>query len=707
MNKKSILILIVFCFSGCKFWAKNQEVINMQDFNRIVNGKFKDVDDVVNIFPKSSADVEKRVELAKDMVTKDLEKILKIKSEERTFENTPLALDRLEGRFGVAANGIESLEMVSPDDKIRNACHDAAIKLSEFAVDAFMNRDIYKAFKEYIDGENIKKANLDSEEQCFLEKRMRDFKRQGFDLPEKDFEEVKAIQKEISKLGLEFDKNVNTDKSFITVEEKDLKGLEKDFIENLKKDDDGRYILTCDYPIYFEVMQHCSVVDTRKNLNHIFTNRAYPQNIDLLNSIIKKRDQLAKKLGFQSFTHLNLDSQMVKTPQRAQEFLSGLIKKAMIKTDKEFAELIKELPEGVELDENGKMNPWDFSYVTACYKKKLFQVDEREIAKYFPVQNTLEKIFEIYQKFLNLEFKFVDNVKDLWHQDVKVVEVFDKSNNELRGTLFLDLYPRDNKYGHACMMDIVSTTKIKNKETGKYEVTPTVIVVVGNFPKATKDKPALLKHDDVETFFHEFGHAMHGLLGRTEMNSFSGTNVKRDFVEMPSQMFEEWLWDKEILKDVSKHYQTGESLPNDLIDKKIALKKFDSGNYVTRQVWLSFIALDCFLQGEQKDTNEIIKNLHEKYIKNIRFNPESHFQASFGHLIGYGAKYYGYMWSRVFALDMFDKVKKHGLLNYEIGEELIDKVLGKGGSVDPDILLKNFLGREPNQDAFLKEYGIV
>ncbi len=707
MNKKGAFILILLCFSGCKFWAKDQEAIKMQDFNQIVNGKFKDVDDVVNIFPKSSADVEKRVELAKDMVTKDLDGILKIKSEERTFENTPLALDKLEARFSVATNGIESLEMISPNDETRNACHDAAIKLREFAVDEFMNRDIYKAVKEYIDGENIKKANLNSEEQYFLEKSMRDFKRQGFNLPEKDFEEVKAIQRDISKLGLEFDKNVNTDKSFIVVEEKDLKGLEKDFIENLKKDDDGKYILTCDYPIYFEVMQHCSVADTRKNLNHIFTNRAYPQNIDLLNSIIKKRDQLAKKLGFQSFTHLNLDSQMVKTPQRAQEFLSGLLKKTMIKTDKEFAELIKELPESVELDEDGKMNPWDMSYVKACYKKKHFKVDEREIAKYFPVQNTLEKIFEIYQKFLNLEFKFVDNVKDLWHEDVKVVEVFDKINNELRGTLFLDLYPRDNKYGHACMMDIVETTRRKNKEAGEYKSTPAVIVVVGNFPKATKEKPALLKHSDVETFFHEFGHAMHGLLGRTEMNSFSGTNVKRDFVEMPSQMFEEWLWDKNILKDVSKHYQTGEKLPDDLIDKKIALKKFDSGFFVTRQAWLSFIALDCFLQGEQKDTNEIIKNLHEKYITNIRFNPESHFQSSFSHLIGYGAKYYGYMWSRVFALDMFDKVKKHGLLNYEMGEELINKVLGKGGSVDPDILLIDFLGREPNQDAFLKEYGIV
>ncbi|MBD3231146.1 hypothetical protein GF322_00635 [Candidatus Dependentiae bacterium] len=704
MLKKTAIIFTLCFLSGCRiFYTKDVEVINMQDYKQIVNGNFDNLYDVIKIFPKSSQDVKKRTQLAIDMVKGQLNEIFAIKPESRTFKNTALAFDELEEKFGIISNGIEILEMVSPKKDIRDACHDSAIQLRAFAIDAFMNRKIYQAFKEYIAGENIKKEKLNPVEKYFLSETMNDFKRQGFDLPEEDFEKVKEIKKEISRLGLEFDKNMNIDKSFIKVEEKDLAGLEQDFIENLKQDSDGRYILTCDYPIYFEVMQHCSVPHTRENLYLAFNNRAYPENIALLNLIIEKRDKLAKKLGYDSFSHLNLDNQMVKSPDRAQKFLSDLGKKTMKKADKEFVKFTEDLPNGIQLDKDGKINSWDFAYLKECYKKKNFNIDERAIAQYFPVQNTLEKIFEIYQKFLNLKFKFVENVEGLWHEDVKVVEVYDHED-EKRGFLFLDLYPRDNKYSHACMASIVET--IKRKKNEGFKKIPAVIVLIANFPKATKDKPALLKHNDVETFFHEFGHAMHGLLGRTELASFSGTNVKRDFVEMPSQMFEEWLWDRNILRFISSHYKTDQNLPDDVIDRKIELKKFDSGFFVTRQVWLSFIALDCFLSGAYKDTDKLIKNLHQKYIKNIRFDPRTHFQAAFGHLIGYGARYYGYMWSKVFALDLFEKVKKKGLLNSEIGQEFANKILSKGGSVEPDKLLRNFLGRAPNQEAFLKEYGI-
>ena len=703
--KKIVLLSLVLIFSGCRFLVKSQEVITMNEFEEMVEGKFKNVADVVKLFPKSVADVEKRVEFATEMVKKELDQILSLKADERSFKNTAYAFDKLEAKFGVAAGAIQSFEMISPDENIIKACHQAAIKLNEFAVDAFMNRQIYKAFKEYVDG-NIKKEKLNSEEKYFIDETMRDFKRQGFDLPDEEFEKVKELNKQISKLGLEFEKNVNFDKSSIEVTLDGLKGLEQHFIDNLKKTDDGKYILRCDYPTYFEIRENCAVESTRKDLYFAFMNRAYPKNMEILDSLIEKRDELAKVIGFESFASLNLDSQMVKTPQRARMFLQQLAEKTMKKADKEFAQLAKDLPEGVALDQNSKMSPWDLTYVQECYKKKHFNIDEREIAKYFPVENTLEKVFEIYQKFLGLEFRFVD-VDNLWHKDAKAVQIYDKNSDKLKGTLLLDLYPRDNKFPHACMIDLVLATKKEDPAKGKIQSIPAVILVIANFPKATKDRPALLKYDDVRTFFHEFGHTMHGFLGQTEMSSFSGTNVKRDFVEMPSQMFEEWMWDKDILKMVSKHYETNEPLPDELIDKMIALKKFDSGYWVTRQLWLSFIALDYFARGAQKDTDKIKKELHEKYIKHVRFEPDSHFQASFGHLIGYGAKYYGYMWARVFSLDMFDKIKKHGLLDSKIGKELEREVLDKGGSVEPDVLLKNFLGREPKQDAFLREYGII
>ncbi|MFC1894909.1 M3 family metallopeptidase, partial [Candidatus Dependentiae bacterium] len=459
------------------------------------------------------------------------------------------------------------------------------------------------------------------------------------------------------------------------------------------------------YPIYSEVMEHCTILKTRKDFYFVFMNRAYPKNMKILDEIIRKRDQLARLIGFNSFSELDLDSQMVKSPQKAREFLLNLSEKTMKKSDKEFAKLKSDLPGDIKLDENEKMFPWDYKYVKQFYKKKNFNIDERDVAQYFPVENTLNQVFDIYQRFLGLEFKPVD-AEGLWHEDVKVIRVYDKETGEDRGTLFLDLYPRENKYSHACMAEIVATTKRKDLRTGKEIVVPAVIVVIANFPKATEDRPALLKYDDVQTFFHEFGHAMHGFLGRTQMASFSGTSVKRDFVEMPSQMFEEWMWNKDILRKVSKHYKTGESLPDDLIDKMISLKLFDSGFFVTRQVYLSLLALDYFGSGAKKDTNNIKRVLYKKYINHIRFEPGTHFQTSFGHLIGYGAKYYGYMWSKVFALDMFNEVRKVGLLDIEMGRKLEKDVLGKGGSIDPEILLRNFLGRAPNQEAFLREYGI-
>ena len=697
-GKKIIFGGFLLALSGCGFFVKSQKVIDEKEFKQMIKGQFKTVADVVNVFPKSVADIEKRVELSISSAKDGIVKFLSLKPQERNFDNTPRALDRVEAGFGIVANGIEVLETISPKEDIRNACHQAALKLREFAIEAFFNKDLYLAFKDYVDG-NAKKEDLNSEEKYFLQESMHNYVRHGFDLPDYEFNKVKDINKELAKLGLEFDTNINTDQSSIKVKEEDLKGLEPHFLENLEKAEEGGYILKCDYPSYFEVMENCSVEKTRKDLFFTFMNRAYPKNITLLNNIIAKRDELAHMLKFDSYSHLDLDSQMVKNPKRAQEFLKELSVKTKKKETEEFKKLIEELPEGIQLDKDGKMSAWDFSFVKNQYKKKHFDVDEREIAKYFPVENTIEKIFEIYQQFLGLEFKQV-KADDLWHDEVKIIEILDKTDKEVRGYLFLDLYPRANKYSHACMCDIVSTTKHKNEKV------PSVIVVIANFPKATKDRPALLKHDDVTTFFHEFGHAMHGLLGRTELASFSGTSVKRDFVEMPSQMFEEWMWDKQMLQNVSKHYQTNKPLSDKLIDKKIELKKFGSGYFVTRQCWLSLLALEYFATGAQKDTDEIKKKLHEEYLGNIRFEPDSHFQASFGHLVGYGAKYYGYMWSKVFALDLFYEVKKHGLLDFNIGKKLEVQILGKGGSVAPDILLKNFLGRDPNQEAFLEDLGI-
>jgi len=422
-----------------------------------------------------------------------------------------------------------------------------------------------------------------------------------------------------------------------------------------------------------------------------------------LRRLVAKRHELAVLLGFKNFAALDIDSEMAKSAERVENFLLDLIKKSTPKAKLEINLLLKELPIGITLDSNGRFDAWSLPYVKTCYKKKYLAIDEHEISEYFPVEKALDGVFSVYQQFLGLKFS-ISKPKWAWHEDVRLIQVNDANTSILRGYLYVDLYPRDNKYSHACQSGFIPT--IKNVKTG--QITPSVALIIANFPKSTQDKPALLMFDDVLTFFHEFGHAMHNMLGSTELASHAGTAVKTDFVEMPSQMFEEWLYDKKVLQQMSCHYKTGQPLPDMLIDKLIALKQFDSGMFVLRQSVLSLYALKLFSNGENTDPHNLWQELSTNYVPFVRSEPESHFYASFGHLSSdmYASKYYNYLWAKVFALDVFYKVRKEGLLDAKVGRVLVDKILGKGGSVDPDILLKDYLGRDPNSDAFLKDLGI-
>lgn len=656
---------------------------------------------MVALFPTTAHDIKTQTEQAISQAQKAIEILLAVPAHERTYENTAYALDVLGSLSDVAIlrSSLSAIEMVSPQEELRSAAHDAVKTINDFWVDAIENNvKVYQALKEYA-ADGAQQENLTEEQRYFLQKTLEDFKRGGSELPEAKRQEVGALKKELAKLEQEFEVNIAADNKTISVQADDLAGLDQSFIDTLVRAEDGGYILGVDYPTYFNVMDNCSVSQTRKKLYRAFNQRAYPINDANLKLVIAKRDQLAHLLGFESYAQLDLADQMVKTPERAEKFLHDLIKRASAKEQQEFERLVGELPENISLTADGKFNPWDISYIKAQYKKKHFTIDERAIAEYFPMQKTIDGLLDIYKKFFSLEFKEVP-VSGLWHDDVRLIEVYDAEKNFL-GYLLLDLYPRPNKFSHACNMTIVSAVITPD---GKRP--PAVSLVIANFPKPTAEKPSLLKRDDVNTFFHEFGHALHGLLGRTAVASFSGTSVKRDFVELPSQMLEEWLSDKEIIRNLSSHYITGAQLPEDILNNILRLKHFDSGYFVVRQGFLAQLALDYYKNGAVKDVAALLRDNFIRTLTHTAFDPENHMYASFGHLMGYGAKYYGYLWSKVFALDLFDAIKKEGLLNPVMGKKYVDEVIGKGGSVDPNILLRNFLGREPNQEAFLKDLGL-
>lgn len=657
--------------------------------------------EVVSLFPSSAKAIDSQVADALDNAKQLIDAIIAIPSEQRSYENTVKALDTISAisNLAIIAPAIEVLEMVSPDKVIRDAAHNALLKIQNFVVDTISNNILlYRALKEYSQG-NGTTQKLTAQEKYYLDKVMDDFKNSGLDLPEDQLEQVKNLKKELAALELNFGTNVAQDNRTMNVALEGLHGLEDDFIASLKKSDDGKYILGVDYPTYFTIMENCTIEQTRKDLMHMFENRAYPINDSILKDIIAKRDQLAKKIGFASYADLDLNDQMVQSPVRAKKFIDDLLAKAQIKEQQEFAQLIADLPQGVALTADGKIKPWDMTYAKNQYKKKHFDVDEQKIAEYFPMEKTVAGLLDIYQKFFSVQFKEV-KVTGAWHEDVTMLEVRDASGKNLLGYFLLDLYPRDNKYSHACQVTLLPATYLDSAAI------PAIALVIANFPKSTATKPSLLKRKDVVTFFHEFGHALHTLFGRTHIASLSGTSVKRDFVEMPSQMLEEWLTDADMLKLVSSHYKTGEPLSDDLIKRILALKNFSSGAFVSGQLMYALLSLEIFSDGQDKDVHALYKKLYEACKKNIAYSPDDHMYVAFGHLTGYGAKYYGYMWSKVFALDLFYEIKKHGLLDPAIGAKYIADVLGKGGSEDPNVLLKNFLGREPNQEAFLKDLGL-
>ena len=687
----SIIIVFLATLSYCAKTTKQE--------TRMINKAFQP-SDIISLFAFTPDEIKIKTPEYITQAQEIINAIIAIPDAERTYENTARPLDELISlsNLAIAQLVYEALELLHPDENIRNAAHDAYITIKAFWVDHTMsNKALHNAFLSYASRQR-EYEGLSAQQRYFFNDMLDSFKREGLSLPDETLAQVNILRKELAALSADFDRNIAQDNRFITVTHDELDSVGDAFIATLKKTDDGLYILGVDYPTYFRVMENCSVAETRKKLYTAFSNRAYPINEEILKTIISKRDELAHLLGYLDYAHFDIDDQMAATPEKAQAFIDDMIQRAAAKTEQEFATLTQNVPASVALTADGKIQPWDMVYLQNMYKKTHFNLDEQKIAEYFPMQKTIDELLDIYRQFFSIDFQ-EEPAGGLWHEDVKMVRVL--KDNTIIGTLLLDLYPRPNKYSHAAHTTIVPGTY---KPDGT--LIPDVSIVIANFTKATATQPSLLKRSEVETFFHEFGHALHAILGATQIASLSGTHTKTDFVELPSQMLEEWLIDKDILKKVSGHYITGEPLPDSLIDTIIELKNLTSGYFVTRQTYLASIALSYFGEGKNKDPQTIMQQLHTKIMKYTAFSSDNHFYASFGHLTGYGAKYYGYLWSKVFALDIFAKIKKSGLLNPEIGNKYIQEILSKGGAQNPNELLYNFLGRAPNTQAFFKEMGL-
>lgn len=657
-------------------------------------------EDIVALFPKSAEEIET---LKEETLSKCGEALSELKAQSKknlSFETLVYPLDQIQGYLTMIESRIEALTLVQPDPALREAAFKAELSLSNFSDSIYSNESgLYKDIQKFYVSH---KESLTSDQQYLTEQILWSFEMAGQKLPKKERAKVAKINQEITELEQAFNKNIQEDTSHVYVNKEALNGLNEKTIEAFSKNENGQYRLGCDYPTYFSIMQTCANANTRKELLKLFRNRAYPNNQEILSQLIEKRDEQARLLGFESYAHLSLANEMSGNPKVVSGFLKDLWNKSKPKEIKEFQKITASLPKEIALTDQGKLKAWDAGYVFDHYKKTNFEIDDDKIAEYFPLESTFTGLMHIYEQFFDIKI-IEEPITGLWHEDVRLLKICEKDST-LIGYVLLDLFPRENKYTHACD---VPGLAMGVKKDGK--ANPSVDLVVANFTKPTEKAPSLLKHTEVKTFFHEFGHALHDLFSKHEYASFASIAspyMKIDFVELPSQMLEEWLWSPQILSKLSSHYETGKNLPQGMIQKLIDSKNCVSASFVQNQCYLSFLALNYFSEGGQKDISQIAKDLQVHMRPNYQPLEEDHHELSFGHLTGYGPRYYGYLWSKVFALDIFQEIKKEGLLNSKVGKRYRKTILEKGPSQNPNDLLEAFLGRKPSQEAFIKELGL-
>lgn len=635
------------------------------------------------------AEAEARVKLEKDLAA-----LIAIPQAERTFENTIMGYERAFDNYGNALGMSGFLSYVSTDKKFRDAANDLQMQISQYMVDVATRRDVYKAIREYTDTN----PRLDPVQAKLVKEMLIGFKNSGMDLNDADLEKFKALNKEKAEYIIKFDKNIQEYKDPLAVTKEQLQGLGEDYIQKLSKTDDGKYLVTLDYPDYVPFMQNADDEQARKELEFKFNRRGGQENVELLEKTLTLRREIARLLGYKNHAELRLEDRMAKNPKTVMAFLKDLQKKLKPLGKKEDKEMI-----AYKNSKTGKnsrtLYSWESGYWSNKFRKENLELDSEKIKEYFPSQVVIDGMLDLFGGVFGITFEPVDI--PVWHPDVKAFKIKDKASGELVAYFYMDLYPREGKYKHAACFGLVEG---EEKQDGTYQIP--FVAIVANLNKPSGDTPSLLKHSEVETLFHEFGHVLHNALTKAKYSAFSGTSVSWDFVEAPSQMLERWAWDPQVLKKISKHYQTGESLPDDLIKRMIAAKNFGAGGMYLRQDFFAQYDMTLHTADTTPDTTKLYFELTKK-IRGLPLTKGTIPQASFGHIMGgYDAGYYGYLWSEVIAEDFFGEFKKNGIFNPETGLKFRREILEKGGTLDEEKMVENFLGRPADNKPFLKSIGL-
>jgi len=635
---------------------------------------------------------------------------------EFTWQNLIEPLNEVDDTLGKMWSPVSHMNSVVNSDELRDAYESCLPLLSEYGTFVGQHQGLFNAYQQLAN--NSEFNSLNCAQQKVIANALRDFKLSGIALPDADKKRYGEIVTRLSELGSTFGNNLLDATHAYSVnitDEEELSGLpdsaKEAAAELAKEQEKTGWLFTLDIPSYLPVMMYCDNAGLREKLYRGFVTRASDQgpnagefdNSEIMNELLCLKHELAILLGFKNFAEKSLATKMASSTEEVLSFLEDLASKSKSQGQQDLAE-IREFAQKEYQKEN--LSPWDLPYYSEKLKQSRYAISDEELRPYFPEEKVIAGLFEVVQRLFGISIKEKSGV-DTWHKDVRFFEIVD-AKNTLRGSFYLDLYARPKKRGGAWMDDCMGRRQLANGD-----IQFPVAYLTCNFNGPVGGKPALFTHDEVVTLFHEFGHGIHHMLTQINESDVSGINgVPWDAVELPSQFLENWCWQPEALAFISGHYETNEPLPQEMLDKMLAAKNFQSAMQMLRQLEFSLFDFKMHAQyTPDKDNSDyiqtILNQVRREYavVETAEFN---RFQHSFGHIFGggYAAGYYSYKWAEVLSADAFSRFEEEGIFNKDVGNDFLINVLEKGGSKEPSELFSAFRGRAPKIDALLRHSGI-
>lgn len=631
-----------------------------------------------------------------------------------TWDNLCQPLAEVDDRLSRIWSPVSHLNSVKNSPELREAYEQSLPLLSEFGTWVGQHAGLYNAYRNLKQGDAFNQ--LTKAQQKAVDNSLRDFELSGIGLDAEKQKRYGEIVARLSELGSTYSNNVldaTMGWSKLITDVNELAGLPESALaaaqEMAQAKEQQGWLLTLDMPSYLPVMTYADNRELRHEMYQAFVTRASDQgpnagkwdNSDIMAEMLALRYELARLLGFDSYADKSLATKMAESPQQVLDFLNDLAKRARGQGEAELAELraFAEKHYGVK-----ELDAWDVTYYSEKQKQHLYSISDEQLRPYFPEQRVVEGLFEVVKRVFGITAKERTGV-DTWHPEVRFFDLFDASG-ELRGSFYLDLYARENKRGGAWMDDCVASLRYADGHLQK-----PVAYLTCNFNRPIGDKPALFTHDEVTTLFHEFGHGIHHMLTKIDAAGVSGINgVPWDAVELPSQFMENWCWQPEALSFISGHYQTGEPLPQEMLDKLLAAKNYQAALFILRQLEFGLFDFRLHYEYDPAQGAKILQTLLEvKKLVAVMPSPSwGRFPHAFSHIFagGYAAGYYSYLWAEVLSADAFSRFEEEGVFNPVTGRSFLDCILSQGGSDEPMTLFKNFRGRAPQLDAMLRHYGI-